>query len=477
MKQAFIYLAIFYSLTFESMAQITFLKHYGPVSGQGNSLIINSNGNYIIAGRRIQSSGVDQFCTYELDIYGDTLWLKHYGTDSMEQANQIIQTNDGGYASIGFSSGYWTNYRNIYLVKTNNIGDTGWTKQIGGQGHENGTAIVQLNTGEYIIGGTSDFNSNGLFDFYLIKTDINGDTIWTRKYGGTLNEESNSMRRTFEGGYILSGYTESYSNGMKDFYLVRTDSIGDTLWTKHYGGSLDDVSLSVRQTSDSGFVMAGYSESFGISTQNMYIIKTNSVGDTIWTKTFGQPTRYSLGNDIIQTSDGGYAITGLIKTTIPTAAFDFYLVRLDALGSWMWEKEIKVEPSIPNSTSSEGKSILQTPDGGFAIAGRYASGIGFELLFIKTDSSGIVGINELKNPESFKVFPNPFNESATISFKNIGSNYNLNLYNSQGKIVFTSSNLSAEEFQINRNNLSSGLYLIELVTNKGLSVTQKMIIE
>ncbi|HNR21097.1 MAG TPA: T9SS type A sorting domain-containing protein [Bacteroidia bacterium] len=459
------------------MAQITFVKHYGESSGQGNSLIVNSNGNYVIAGRKGGQPGIDQFCTYELNINGDTIWLKKYGTDSMEQANQIIQTIDGGYASIGFSAGYLSNYRNIYLVKTNILGDTSWTKKIGGQGHENGTAIAQLNTGEYIIGGTTDFNSNGLFDFYLVKTDITGDTIWTRKYGGSQNEESNSMRRTFDGGYILSGYTESYSNGMKDFYLVKTDSIGDTLWTKNYGGGLDDVSLSVRQTSDSGFVLSGYSESFGISTENMYVIKTNSVGDTLWTRTFGQPTRYSWGEDIIQTSDGGYAITGLIKTASPNGGFDFYLVRLDAFGILQWEREIKVEPTNTSFTSSVGRSILQTLDGGFAIAGRWFSAISYELLFIKTDSSGTVGIDEMKNPESFKVFPNPFNESTTILLKEIGANYNLNLYNSQGKIVFTSSNISSGEYQINRNNLPSGLYLIQLATNKGLMVTQKVIIE
>ncbi len=465
-------------LTIDSIAQISFIKHYGEFTGQGNSLIINSSSNYIIAGRKNYTSNFDQFCTYELNSLGDTLWLKHYGTDSLEQANQIIQTVDGGYATIGLSTGYWSSYRNIYLVKTTNTGIVAWTKQIGGQGQENGTAIVQTVSGEYFIGGTSSYNSNGLFDFYLVKTDVNGDTLWTKKYGGVQNEEANSMRQTSDGGFILSGYSESFSFGSKDFYLVKTNSLGDTLWTKHYGGSLVEISKSVRQTSDGGYIMTGYSQSFGISTENMYVIKTNSIGDTLWTKTYGQVGRYSWGNDIIQTTDGGYAVTGLIKTASTNGGYDLYLVKIDVSGNVQWEKEFKIEPTNTAYTSSDGRSILQTSDGGFAISGAWFSGSTYELLFIKTDNNGTVGLSELQANSTFTVFPNPFDQSATLQFENSqNKKYTLTIYDSEGRLVSTIVNTTSDKIEIERNDLTNGLYFFQLRTDKEIRATGKLIIE
>ena len=477
MKTTLILIVAFCGMTIESFSQISFIRHYGEFTGQGNSLIINSNSNYVIAGRKNQSFNSDQFCSYELNNFGDTLWLKHYGTDSLEQANQIIQTMDGGYATIGLSSGYWSSYRNIYLVKTTNTGAVSWTKQIGGQGQENGSAIFQSTSGEYFIGGTSSYNSNGLLDYYLVKTDVNGDTLWTKKYGGIQNEEATSMQQTSDGGIILSGYSESFSFGSKDFYLIKTNSIGDTLWTNHYGGNSDEISKSVKQTSDGGYIMTGYSQSFGISTENMYVVKTNSVGDTLWTKTYGKSGRYSLGNDILQTTDGGYAVTGLIKTASANGGYDLYLVKIDAFGNVQWEKEFKIEPTNTAFTSSEGRSILQTSDGGFAISGTWFSGSTYELLFIKTDNNGTVGTEDLINNVSFNLFPNPFNQFATLEFDNSAKEvFTLTIYNIQGQLVRTMTNINSNIVKINRQNLTNGFYVFRL-QSESKNVTGKIIIE
>ncbi len=477
MKTTFFLIVIFCGLTVELFSQIVFIRHYGEFTGQGNSLIINSNGNYVIAGRKNQGSNYDQFCSYELNNFGDTLWLKHYGTDSLDQANQIIQTIDGGYATIGLSAGYWSSYQNIYLVKTTNTGIISWTKQIGGQGQENGAAIVQSNTGEYFIGGASSYNSSGLLDFYLIKVDVNGDTLWTKKYGGIQNEELTSMQQTLDGGFILSGYSESFSYGSKDYYLIKTNIVGDTIWTKHYGGNLDEISKSVKQTLDGGYIITGYSQSFGISTENMYVVKINYLGDTLWTKTYGQSGRYSWGNDIIQTADGGYAITGLIKTASPNGGYDLYLVKIDASGTVQWENEFKVEPSNSSFTSSDGRSILQTSDGGFAISGTWFSGSTYELLLIKTDNNGTVGIDELTNDVSFKLFPNPFNQSTTLEFANSQKEvFTLTIYDIQGQVVWVNTNIKSNKVEINRQNLTNGFYIFRLQSGSK-SVSGKIILE
>jgi len=224
--------------------------------------------------------------------------------------------------------------------------------------------------------------------------------------------------------------------------------------------------------------MTGYSQTFGISTENMYVVKTNSIGDTLWTKTYGQFGRYSWGNDIIQTTDGGYAVTGLIKTASTNGGSDLYLVKIDAVGNVQWEKEFKIEPTNTAYTSSDGRSILQTPDGGFAISGAWFSGSTYELLFFKTDNNGTVGLSQLQTNFTFTVFPNPFNQSATLQFENSqNEKHKLTIYDSEGRLLSTTVNTISDKIEIKRNNLCSGLYFFQLRTDKEIRATGKLIIE
>ncbi len=468
------------TLTFISLsaiAQATFIKHYGDSSGDGNSLIINSSNNYIIAGKK-HTTNSDQFTICELNISGDTLWQKDYGTILQEEANQIIETYDGGYALVGYSAEWLDSYSSIYFIKTTNTGTLAWTKQIGGLGHETANSIIQTDAGEYYIAGSSSYNTNGLFDFLLVKTDVNGDTIWTKKYGGSLNEKASSMRQTVDGGFIISGYTESYVPDSTNIYLVRVDSNGDTVWTKHYGGSLEEISSSVRETSDGGYVLTGSTQSFGVANENLYVIKTNSNGDTMWTKTYGQPDRYSKGNDIIQTNDGGYAIAGLIKTASSNGGYDLYIIKINEVGMLEWESEFKIEPSISLFTSSDGRSILQTPDGGFAISGKWYSGSGSELLFVKLNSNGTVRTNELPSNSLCKVFPNPFSQSTILQCENSGTeDYILTLFDREGRNLRTVKTVSSDHIEIERGNLASGIYFYQLRSNREIIATGKFIIE
>ncbi|MFH1010077.1 MAG: hypothetical protein V1784_02440, partial [bacterium] len=135
------------------------------------------------------------------------------------------------------------------------------------------------------------------------------DTLWTRTYGGSSYEDAYSVQQTADGGYVLAGYTETFGGGNGDVYLVKTNSQGDTLWTRTYGGSTWDWAESVQQTSDGGYIMAGVTNSFGAGNEDFYLVKTNSQGDTLWTRTYG-------GNNaddalsVQQTADGGYIVAG-----------------------------------------------------------------------------------------------------------------------------------------------------------------------
>lgn len=251
--------------------------------------------------------------------------------------------------------------------------------------------------------------------------------------------------------------------GSKNCFLVKTDMSGDTLWTRSYGGSANDYLHAVKQTSDGGYIMTGVTHSIGVSTENMYVIRANSIGDTLWTRSYGQVGRWSWGHDIIETADGGFAITGLIRTASPNGGSDLYFVKVDAMGFVEWEHEFKIEPSNTSYTSSVGHSLLQTPDGGFAIAGRWFNGGTYEVLLIKTQADGTVGIGEMPNASGFEVFPNPFRDYSTLKFNNpTGEPFTINLYSSSGQLVMTSANIRADQYVIERANLANGLYHVVL---------------
>ncbi|MHA2277642.1 MAG: hypothetical protein ACXAC2_17820, partial [Candidatus Kariarchaeaceae archaeon] len=158
------------------------------------------------------------------------------------------------------------------------VPDTLWTKTFGvGLGYS-----VQQTTDEgYIITGCTEG------DVWLIKTDESGDTLWTKTFGGGDEDNGLSVQQTTDEGYIITGRTYSFGAGHADLWLIKTDESGDTLWTKTFGGGDKDNGLSVHQTADEGYIITGSTESFGAGDYDVWLIKTDESGDTLWTKTFG----------------------------------------------------------------------------------------------------------------------------------------------------------------------------------------------
>ncbi len=304
----------------------------------------------------------------------DTLWTKTFGGSSGDYGKSVQQTSDGGYIITGYTGGV----PDVWLIKTNEAGDALWTKTFGGSPSDYGESVQQTTDGGYIITGYTRSYGAGSHDVYLIKTDASGDTLWTKTYGGSSDDYGKSVQQTSDGGYIIIGRTESYGAGDSDVWLIKTNEAGDTLWTKTYGGGSDDYGNSVQQTSDGGYIITGYK--FGVVAYDVWLIKTDTSGNVLWTKTFDE-SGSEMGNSVQQTSDGGYIITG---SKYSTGDKDVLLIKTDSSGDRLWTK------IFGGIGYDEGNSCYETTDGGYVIAGytkSYGAGDS-DVWLIKTDILG-----------------------------------------------------------------------------------------
>ena len=335
---------------------------------------------------------------FSFHIYGNLLaqapdiaWTKIYGGAEREIGNSVYQTIDGGYIISGITQSFGSGMEDIYLIKTDANGNTLWTKTFGGTEEDWGRCVKQTSDNGYIIAAHTFSFGKGNGDVYLIKTDAKGDTLWTRTYGGTEEDRGNVVQQTPDNGYIIAGFTMSFGSGNADAYLIKTDANGSTLWTKTFGGSNDDSGNSVQQTSDSGYIVAGNTYSLGASNINAYLIKTDANGDTLWTRTYGG-VDLAIGFSVKQTSDNGYILAGAKSINIAENDFDFYLVKTNSNGDTLWTR------TYGGTDVDICLSVLQTPDGGYFLAGTktdtpegaFDYSAANDIYLVRTDSNGDV---------------------------------------------------------------------------------------
>jgi hypothetical protein len=387
-------------LTSFARAQQTWLKTYGGTGqDQGYAVRQTLDGGYIIAGFT-QSFGAGATDVYliKTNASGDTLWTRTYGGTRGDWGFSVQQTSDGGYIVTGLTTSFGdTTNGDVYLIRTDASGDTLWTRNYGGVDDDRGNAVQQTSDSGYIVVGYTHSFGAGDYDVYLIKTNASGDTLWTRTYGGTDADWGFSVQQTLDGGYVVAGYAVSL--GSDDVYLIKTNASGDTLWTRTYGGAGIDWGYAVRQTLDGGYMVAAFTYSFGAGGADVYLIKTDASGDTLWTRTFGGPG-VDFGYSGQQTSDGGYVVAGY-TSSFGAGFYDVYLIKADASGDTLWTR------TYGGTSFDQGRSMQETSDGGYVIAGLTSSfGAGSDDVYlVKTDADGNAGVEERQIPDAGRVTP------------------------------------------------------------------------
>ncbi|MFL2571473.1 MAG: T9SS type A sorting domain-containing protein [Parvicellaceae bacterium] len=403
--------------------------------------------------------------------YGQS-WEKTFGGPGYDVGYSVLQTTDGGYVITGsIITDSLLNTQSVFLLKTDSNGDSLWTKAYEERDSQ-GFCVQPTTDGGVVISGS--ITPNSLINSqvgYLIKTDSNGDTLWTKMYSEFVSLLS--VQQTTDGGYIIAG------GGSNALYVCsKTDSNGDTLWTKNYGG------YSVQQTTDGGYIIA-----------DSALIKLDSNGDILWSK----PYRDGAGGySLQQTTDGGYIVTG----TTPSAV---YLHKTDSNGDTLWTNSYSggawgcsVEQTsdggyiisgatefftgIPDvyllktdsngdslwtktygaSSGAVGYSIQQTTDGGYIITGsKRVSSTNVNVYFIKTDGSGnVLWTNEIALNSKINAFPNPTDDLIILDIEGYNGAVNVEVYDLTGKLLKTTKNTT-----ISMGEYIKGIYVFKVAYN------------
>jgi len=297
-----------------------------------------------------------------IPLAAQTGWIKNYGDEYYNETGRMVQeTTDGGYVVFGNVSSP-AGGSDVWLVKTDVQGDTQWTKTYGGQAPEYCYSGQQTSDGGYIIAGTTESFGEGNTDIWLVKTDAVGDTQWTKTYGGTGYDEAYSIQQTDDGGYIVTGTHDGFNgNWDGDMWLLKTDSDGDTLWTKTWAAvqpDMTDKGNCVSQTLDGGYIIACYADFSSATYDGIVVMKTDNKGDTVWAY---RDTIWFM-KCVAQTTDDAYVATGFNNE-------DMFLIKLNSDGNLLWKK---VYGDARTDYRDFGNCVQASPSGGCVAAGQYS---------------------------------------------------------------------------------------------------------
>ncbi len=486
-----------------------------------------TDGGYILGGysysnisgnKTENSKGINDYWIIKTDIAGNIQWQKTIGGNGSDLLYFLQQTNDGGYILAGWSNSGTAGDKtencigivDYWIVKTDSLGNIQWQNTIGGTDHDELYYIKQTNDGGYILGGytssgiSGDHTENcyGQYDYWMIKTDTVGNIQWQNTMGGTPQDFLYCVQQTNDGGYILGGYSNSLISGDKtenclggyDYWMVKTDSLGNIQWQNDIGGSDDDKLFSIQQTTDGGYILGGWSRSniSGDKTENClglddyWIVKTDSAGNIQWQNTIGG-NNYDKLNSIQQTVDGGYILGGFSSSDISgdksessNGNVDYWIVKTDATGNILWEN------TIGGNAIDALYAVQQTSDGGYIMGGYSNSNISgdktennfdntqftSDYWIVKLYPDTTTGISNVRFENyDLKVFPNPAKDEITIAGYTLQNNQPavLKIYDAMGKEVFTQSIINRTSQIVNLKSFTNGVYFVQLQTGAKVS--------
>jgi len=514
-------------------AQITFQKIYKhndiiQTASVGNDIKQTIDEGFILTGYMTVGQGnnlnYEDMYLLKTNSYGNIIWSKTYGGTMQDEGISVHQLSDGGFISLGTTHSFGSVCSDVYLVKVGKTGNLLWSKTFGGTGCNQGNSLDITSDNGFIIAGKTNINTTQ-GDILLIKTDSTGNITWSKTFGTSNYDYVSCVKQISDGGFLIAG-TVQYDANNCDICLIKTDRNGNLQWSKSYGGSSPDNCLNVNVTDDNGFIITGKTESYSLGNSDAYLLKTDSVGNITWFKTFGNTgSGYNTqGAFAKQTLDGGFLMTGSLAINIFNT--NSFLLKTDRNGTLIWLKY------YGGTEINFATSLQQTNDSGTIICGG-AEGFSNnfrDIYLIKTNSKGVSGcydsitstdtnsiiplptiLNILQdtvvlsstNPNTtvsdvgvdsticliegileittgyhnfLRVFPNPFSIQTTLQTDLILKDAALIVYNSFGQQVKQIKNISGQTITFHRDNLANGMYFIRLIQNDKILFTDKVVI-
>ena len=451
----------------------------GTGSDAAYSIIQTTDGGYVMAGSTGSfGAGNDDMYIVKFDANGTLQWSKTVGGTGNDYCISIIQTTNGGYVVAGFTKSFGAGNYDFYIGKLDGSGTLQWSKTIGGVWDDYARSIIQTTDGGYAMAGyTASFGMS--LDIYIVKLDASGNLQWTRTLGGTGADYCWSMIQTTDGGYTVAGHTSSFGAGNYDFYIGKLDSSGTLQWTRTLGGTSADYCWSIIQTTDGGYSMAGHTESFGAVSGNIYILKLDGSANIQWSKTIGA-TATDIASSNIQTTDGGYAVAGHTNS-FGVGSYDIYLVKLDANGNTCGNSSSPSSISGTGGTTNNPTSTVNSPTPTVITPTPSIATGGTHTILCYT------GIQPISNgiPDLYKLeqnYPNTFNPSTNIRFDLPKSgSVKLVVFDALGREVATLVNekLAPGTYEVdwNGSGYASGVYFYKLMTGDYVDIKKMLLVK
>jgi len=370
--------------------QSTFMNNFGGTGDeQGHSVKKTLDGGYVVAGiTDSEGAGLDDIFVMKTDAAGNTIWSKTYGDTGIDGSNfvSVEVASDSTYIVATGTESFGAQGKDGFIFKIDAIGTVIWEKRVAGASTDIFMDVTPTSNGGYTAVGSVITYGAGSNDIHMIHYDNNGNTQWTKTFGGTFADHCSGIEQTADTGYILACNSISFGAGGRSAYLIKTDSNGVMQWDFIYDGTGQDMFSDAKPTSDGGYIAVGYTFSFSGS-RDVFLVKVDSAGSMEWAKTYGG-TSEDRGNYIEITNDGGYIIGGFTES-FGAGGRDIILIKTDASGNVEWSQTYGDIGTEDMAWWADG--LVQANDSGFVFAGwsnSFSNGTDDDILLIKTDGCG-----------------------------------------------------------------------------------------
>lgn len=424
------------------------------------------SGYAVVGSTSAFGNGLSDIYLTKISKTGSVTWQQAFGGTGVDKGSSLIQTADSGYVITGYSNSETTGGYDVYLSKTDKNGTLEWSNNYGGFDWDFGNSVIQTAGGGYVICGSTFSYGKGSADVYLLKTDSNGSLLWDSAYGGSMEEAGNAVAEAADGGYFITGTTKSFGLGEEDVYLLKTNANGNVQWTKTYGNATEDLANDGKATNDGGYIVIGAKKNTGTGFYDYWLLKTDAGGDTLWTRT--DAVNFSrIGKSVAQTFDGGYIIGGQGDFY---ANSDMYLHKVDVLGNYEGIN------TFGGAKQEYAYSVKQTFDTGYVMVGTtesYGTGIP-NIYIVKTDSTVatpgpvviVVGVTENKMiSKKITVYPNPASDYLIVHAE---SKADLIILDPLGRSI-VQYQITKGSNNISMADLPDGIYFIRIINKDGIS--------